>query len=202
MAEIWGAALVVVGGAYGAHQQSKAGERGANAQERANQAAIDEQRRQFDITQQNLAPWLDAGRWGLQEQRDFLNGDWSGFENSPDYKFAVEQGFKGLDSGATAGGNLWGGGTDADRIALGQGLATQHSGNYYAKLAGLSGTGQATANQLGGFGASTANNIGNALIGSGQARASSYANSANAWGQFGNQLFDMFGQYANGQRGG
>ena len=198
----WGVAVAAVVGAYGADQQSKVGAKGAKGQEAASRYATDEQRRQFDITNANMQPWLQAGTWGLDQQRKFMEGDWSGFQNSPDYKFAVEQGFKGLDAGAAARGNLWGGGTDADRIALGQGLATQYAGNYWNRLAGLSNTGQSTANQLGGYGQAFATNAGNNAMNAANARASSYANTANAWGNYYGQLGQMAGDYYQRRQGG
>lgn len=198
----WGYAFTAAVGYLGTQEQVEAGERGAKGQEAAARYATDEQRRQFDITQANLQPWLDAGKWALPQQMAFLQGDWSGFENSPDYKFAVQQGFKGLDAGAAARGNLWGGGTDADRMALGQGLATQYANNYWNRLAGLSNTGQNTANTLGQYGANFANQAGqNAMLGA-QARASSYANTANAWGNYANQLGQMAGNYYQNQQWG
>lgn len=170
MAAITGAVIAAGTAVYSANQAKK----GANAIAQGQQAGIGEQQRQFEITQQNLKPWLDQGGWALGQQRAFLEGDMSGWQNSADYKFAVDQGFKGLERGLAAGGALGSGGADADRIALGQGLATQHMGNYWNKLAGMSNTGQTTANQLGSFGANVATNIGNAYANIGQARASAY----------------------------
>lgn len=197
----WGVAVAAVVGAYGADQQSKAGKRGADAQADASQYATDEQRRQFDITQQNLQPWLQTGTWALGEQRDFLNGEYGAALDSPFYKATLEEGFKGLDAGATAGGNLWGGGADADRIRFGQNAASNQLGTYYDALAGLSNTGQVTANQLGQYGANYANQVGQNAMAGAQARASSYANSANAWGNFTNQMVGMAGQYFGGGNG-
>lgn len=193
----WGVAVAAVVGAYGASRQARAGERGANAQGRASQQATEEQRRQFDLTRQDMAPWLQAGRGALERQNAFLSGDWSGFQNSPDYKYSLEQGFKGLERGAAAGGNLYSGGADADRIALGQGLALQNASNYWNRLAGLSNTGQVTAGQLGQFGQNMAGAVGNNLMNAANARASSYMNSANAWANYGNQLGGMVGQWGS-----
>ena len=189
-------AATVIGGAL----QSRAGDKGADAQRRASDAATAEQRRQYDQTRQDLQPWMQQGTWALDQQRNFLNGDWSGFQNSPDYKWAVNQGTNALDRGATAQGNLWGGGADADRIALGQGMATQYAGNYYNRLAGLSNTGQTTANQLGGYGQQFGQQYGQNQMNAGQAQASSYANTANAWGNVLSQGASLFGQY-QGRKG-
>lgn len=203
MSEVWiaGIATAVVG-AYGANEQSKAGERGADAQNAASRYATDEQRRQFDQTRQDMMPWLNAGGWALNQQQDFLRGDYGAALNSPFYKASLEEGFKGLDAGAAARGNLWGGGTDADRIRLGQNLATSQLQTHYNALAGMSNTGQTTANQLGSYGQAFATNAGNNAMNGAQARASSYANSANAWGNYANQMAGMFGNYMQQNYGG
>lgn len=190
--------------AYGAYSSSQAGKKGANAQARANDASIAEQRRQYDQTREDQLPFLQAGYGALDRQEAYLNGDWSGFYNSPDYKFAVDQGFQGLNRGLAAQGGAgpggFSGGADADRIALGQGLATQYANNYWNKLAGQAGQGQQSARDLGGLGMGMANSIGNLNSATANARASAYANSANQWNNFGQQLSGYLGgQY--GRRG-
>lgn len=196
MAEIWAAATAtVVVGAYSANQQAKAGQAAANAQQRAADAATAEQQRQFDLTREDQRPWIEAGQNALNLQKQFLAGDTSGFDKAPDYAWAVDQGTKSLDRGAAAAGNLWGGGADADRIKLGQGLATQYANNYWNKLAGMAGQGQSGAQNLGMLGVTTANNIGNNLADAAAARSSSYANTANAWSNFGNQAAGAFGNW-------
>lgn len=191
----WG---VAVGAVVGGIASNMAADKGANASEKGTAATVGETRRQFDITQQNMKPWLDQGTWALNQQRNYLSGDTSGFDNSPDYKFAVEQGFKGLERGLAANLGTGSGGADADRIALGQGLATQYAGNYWAKLAGLSGTGQQTATQLGQFGANAAANIGNAYMNNATNRASAYAAQGNAWANTANQLGQAYMYYRGG----
>lgn len=191
MAEIWGAAIVAGAAIYSANK-------GAKAQKGAANSSIAEQQREYDLSRQDQLPFLQAGQNAVNLQQQYLNGDTSGFDNSPDYKFALQQGTSQLDRGATARGNLWGGGADADRIALGQGLATQYANNYWNKLAGMAGQGQSSATTLGGLGANMANNIGNAYTNAGQARASSYAAGANAIGNFGGQLANYFGSQNSG----
>lgn len=193
-----GATLAV--GAYGASQQAKAGKAGANAQAQANAASIEEQRRQFDLSRQDQQPFMEAGYDALRRQNQALSGDFSGFQDSPDYAYALQQSLQGQERGAAARGGFMGGGADADRIALAQGLASQNFNNYWDRLAGRAGQGQGAAQNLAGYGASMAGNIGQNLQNTAAARASSYANSANAWGNFGNQALGAFGQYM-GQRG-
>jgi hypothetical protein len=196
----WGVAAAAIS-AYGAYSSSQAGKKGAQSQASAQQAGIDEQRRQYDQSRADQAPWLSAGQQALGLEQKYLGGDTSGFENSPDYKFAVQQGTRQLDAGATAQGNLWGGGADADRISLGQGLATQYANNYWNKISGMAGNGQQSAANLGQLGANSANQIGQGYGNIGAARASSYANTANSYNNFGNQLSNLFGQQSQSSYG-
>lgn len=187
--------FAIAGAVIGAGATIYAANKAAGAQEKGANASIAEQQREYDQTRQDQMPWLQAGQNALGLENNYLNGDTSGFENSPDYKFAVQQGTAQLDAGAAAHGNLFGGGTDADRISLGQGLATQYANNYWNKLAGMAGQGQTSAQSLGNLGQQTANNIGNAYTQAGQARASSYVAQGNAFSNLMNQGANIYGQY-------
>ena len=196
----WVAVGVGVGtlavGAVSADNQADAAKDAANAQTDASRYATDIAHQEYEQTRQDLMPWMDAGRYALTQQQNFLNGDYGAALNSPFYKASLEEGFKGLDMGATARGNLWGGGTDADRIRLGQNLASSQLQSTYNAWAALSQTGQITANQLGGYGQNFAQQAGNNAMNAANARASSYLNGANAWANFGNQLVGTAGQFA------
>jgi len=180
------AAVTVVGGYMSNKSANGAAKDAANAQGQMSQAAIDEQRRQFDLSRADQAPWLAAGTDALGKQGAFLNGDWSGFMNSPDYKYALSQGLDTIDHRAAANGGLFGGGNTRDAMRFGSGLATQNADNYWSKLSGLSGTGQNSAQNLGALGANMATNIGNQYNNAGNARASAYQqigqNNADFWG--------------------
>lgn len=52
--------------------QSNAAKSAANAQTAANNAAIAEQQREFNVNQANLSPWLSAGRSALSQQMALL----------------------------------------------------------------------------------------------------------------------------------
>ena len=195
----WAVAGAVLGAGISAAGQNSAAKKGAAAGNAATQATIDEQRRQYDQTRKDQLPFLEAGYDSLRRQNAFINGDWSGFQNSPDYLFALDQGSKSLDRGAAARGAMFSGGADADRIALGQGLATQYSNNYWNKLAGRAGQGQTSAAGLGQLGAGMAGNIGNALMANGNNQRNSIYDSANAWSNFGQQAVGAFGQWYGGQ---
>ena len=188
-------------GAYSANRQAAAGRAGARAQQDAANAASAEEARQYDLAREDQRPFLEAGYDALTRQQNALNGDFSGFQNSPDYAYALQQGLQSQERGAAARGGFMGGGADADRIALAEGLASQNFGNYWNRLAGRAGQGQTTATNLGNLGANYAGNVGNNMMNAANARASSYANTANAWSNFGNQAVGAFGQWY-GSRGG
>lgn len=192
----WAAGATLVAGYLG----SKASKSAANSQSSADRQALDQQEKQYQQTYGNLSPYIGAGQSALGAQQAYLGGDTSGFDQSSDYKFAVSQGTKALDAGAASKGNLWGGGADADRIALGQGLATQYANNYWNKITGVANSGQQAAQALGNFGQANSNAAGNYLTNAGQANASGTIGQANAWGNVLGQLGNLYGLY--GQFGG
>lgn len=195
----WGVAIAAVGSVVASNNAKKGAKSAANASQAASDAQVEEQRRQYDQSRTDQLPFLQAGEGALKRQEAYLSGDTSGFENSADYKFAVDQGFKGLNRGLARSGGLWSGGGDADRIALGQGLATQYGNNYWNKLAGQAGQGQNSANTLGGLGANMAGAIGNAYGNNALAQGQSAYGRANANNSAIAGLTQGFGQWYGGQ---
>lgn len=180
MAAITGAALAAGATIYGAKKQGDAAKDAARSGQQAAQLGIDEQRAAREQFQQNIQPYLGAGSSALARMEALNNGDFSSFKASPDYQFAFDQGLKGLDRSAAANGGLYSGGADADRIAFGQGLATQNYSNFYNRLSDIARMGQGSAVGAGQLGQGSASAIGN-LAGAGAAAAGAgAAGSANA----------------------
>lgn len=200
MAEIWGAALVAAGSAYAANKQAKGAKEAAKLGNQGAQAGIDEQRRQFDIFQGNIQPYLGAGTDALSQLQALNAGDYSGFNESPDYRFAYDQGLQALDRSAAAGGALYSGGADADRIAFGQGLASQQYNNYYNKISDLARLGQNSAVGAGSLGQSSANAISGLYGQMGQNNANAAIGSANAWSNGIAGIAGAIGQYAGSRQ--
>ena len=69
---LFGSILGGVASIFGGNSQKKAANKAADAQVRAAQLAVGEQRRQFDTTQQNFAPYLGAGTSALGQINDLL----------------------------------------------------------------------------------------------------------------------------------
>ena len=166
----------------------------ASAQKDASKKSIAEQKRQFDLSRADQMPWLQAGSSALGQMQALNKGDFSQFYQSPDYQFALDQGMKGLDRSAAARGRLYSGGYGQDLTNYAQGMATQNYGNYYNRLAGLSGTGQTTATNLGSLGQNYANAYSNQQANIGNARASAYQGYANAL----NGTYDSKGNRSGG----
>lgn len=199
-------AVTAAVGVYGANKQAGAAKDSAKASQKATDATIAEQKRQFDLSRSDQMPWLDTGKWALGQQQAALKGDWSGFQNSPDYQFALDQGMKGLDRSAAASGRLYSGGYGQDLVKYGQGMATQNYQNYLNNLGRLSNTGQSTASNLGALGQNYANAFGQAQMTNANNRASSYQSQANAYtglaGGIGNAAADWWGTRDKSMNGG
>lgn len=179
----WGVAVAAIG-AYGASQQAGAAKDGARAQRDAADAATAEQRRQYDQTREDQAPWLQAGQGALGQLQALNGGDFSSFKESPDYQFRFNEGMRGLDRSAAAKGGLYGGGHSADLLKYGAGMASQGYGDYYNRLASIAGVGQTTASGLGSLGMGMANQIGNNYQAAGRASAYGSQGQADAWSGF------------------
>lgn len=189
-----GAGNLLVGG-INASKQAGAAKAGAQAEEAAAQAAIAEQRRQYDQARTDQMPWLSAGTGALGQLGSLNSGDFSSFQSSPDYKYAMDSSLGSLDRYAASRGAYNAGGTDADRMKLAGGLASQNYNNYYKRIADIAGVGQSTAQNLGQFGADAATRIGGQYGAIGDAQRSSYAGQANAWGNFARQAGDAGNQF-------
>jgi hypothetical protein len=163
---------------YGANKSAKAAKSAAKTQAAAADAGVAEQRRQFDITQANQAPWLAAGQKALG---NLTNDPAAAFQSDPGYQYALDQQQRAIQHSAAARGTLGSGNTLKALQQNAIGLADQNYGNWWNRQAGLAGVGQAAANNLAAYGQNNANNVSQLLVGQGDARASGIAGSANAW---------------------
>lgn len=188
-------AATVVGGVM----QNRAGRKGADAAADAQYASIEEQRRQYDQTREDMAPWLAAGRDGLGQLQQLLANPDS-IQDSAAYQWRLGQGTQALDRSAAARGGLFNGGHSADLVRFGQGEASQEYGNQFNRLAALSGVGQTTATQLGQFGANTAANVGNSLSNIGGIRQSMYQQQGQNYGQMAGAIGGGFNNWLQGNR--
>jgi hypothetical protein len=149
---------------------------GAKAQEKGNDAAIAESRRQFDTTRADFAPSTALLRQSATQLGDLNSGNMSGFYLSPDYQFNLAQGQQAGDRRLAAMGLSDSGPAVKESERFASGLASGEYNQFYNHLlasAGLGTTGASTSAQAG---AQSAAQVGNASQASGNARASGYAN--------------------------
>lgn len=176
-----GAGIALVGLGTAAYQANEAGEAADQVAGGARQGLAE--------YQQYNAPFYNAGTSALSRLERLNSGDFSAFEESPDYRFAFDQGNEAILRGAASRGSLNSGGTDADLARFGQGLASQNYDRYYSRLAGLANLGANTAQGLGGQAVNAANTAAGA-------QAEGTINQANAYGNFASGLSGLYGQYA------
>jgi hypothetical protein len=178
----------VVGGLIG----DRSAKRAADAQSQAAAAALEEQRRQFDLAREDQAPYREAGVEALTSLRGFQEPALRDIDvmGEPGYMFGLKSGRDALEGSAAAGGGLYSGNTLKALTRYGNDYATTKygdawnrmqasSGNRWNRLAALAGVGQ-TANQqtaqagrhyadaAGGIGMSNANAQGAAGMARGQ----------------------------------
>lgn len=144
----------------------------ADTQAGATQAGIDEQRRQFDITQENLQPYLGAGRRALDQYQfqmgqqpqtprlDQYSGIQPQFEqfqfdpqaalNNPALQFQQEMGTQAMERQAGKNRLLGSGQRLIEAQRFGQGLASQSMGEEFSRqLASNQQRNQVTGQQFG-----------------------------------------------------
>ena len=171
------AGLSAVGSILGGKGAKKA----AKAQVQAAQAATAEQRRQFDLTRQDMAPWQQAGSKAIGSLSDMLQPGYD-HTTSPGYQFRFNEGQRAVESGGASRGMLMSGGTLKDLVRFGQGVASDDFNQQFNRTASVAAGGQQVNTTLGQLGANAATNIGNNMMQAGNARASGYAGQAAAIG--------------------
>lgn len=173
LALLGSAALGLGGSLLSSNAANKASKRQASAARRA---------------EQRFAPFANVGQgavttlgqlFGIGPQGEQGNADFSRFFESPDFKFALQEGTKALDFSNAAKGLLQSGNHLRDLTSFGQGLATQNFGNFFNRLLQLSQLGSnaagGQAQQIGNLGQAQASGI----IGSGNALNAGLSNAGN-----------------------
>lgn len=229
-------AAIVGSSIFSSMGASDAARSAAESQRRASEAATAESRRQYDINQTNQAPYLQAGQSavnrlgaGVTPGGEFGSATPFNFQydpnSDPGTAFRMSEGMKALDRSAAARGGLLSGATLKGAQRYGQDLGSQEFQNafnryltgfnandaqrtgVYNRLAGVAGTGQNAANQVGAQGANYASTVGNigmnsaANIGNAGMAAQGFRNSA--YGGAANALARLYGpQRGQDQYGG
>ena len=178
----------------------------ADSQSASSAAATAEQRRQFDITQENYRPYLDAGRTALGQlhTENDTPFDASSVMMDPGYEFARRQGQQAIDRQAAASGGRISGAALKAASEYNTGMAQQGYSTAYNRqnqartdrlnrLAALAGVGQTSTQQISAAGQGTANAISNIATAQGDASAAARLAQGNIWGSATNQLAAIYG---------
>lgn len=200
----WGAAAQIGGSLLSSWLQSKGTSDAAKIQRDATQAGIDEQAREFDKTQANQQPYLDAGKTALGQLQTSINKPVTAADvmSDPGYQFGLDQGMSALDRKiASMGGRVSGAALKAadrygtDYASTGYNSAYQRSQDRLNRLAALAGIGQTATNASNQAGQANANAITGLLTNQGDATAASRLAQGNIWGNTGNQLAAIANRY-------
>ncbi|AIL76273.1 hypothetical protein IX88_14015 [Acinetobacter baumannii] len=190
-----------------AKAQKNAANQAADAQIQSNQAAIDEQKRQFDAIQELMKPYVNAGTGALAGQQDLLGLNGSdkqqaainNITNSAEFQTYLNQGENSLRQNASATGGLRGGNMQAALAQFSPNLLNQMLNQRFTNLGGLTSIGQNAAAGVGNAGMQSANNIGNLLQQSGAAQAGNALAqgqaTANQWAGIGNLVGQLGGAF-------
>ena len=176
VSSIIGGALSIGGALIGSSAAGKA----SKAQQQAADQAIAEQRRQYDLTREDMAPWREAGGKAIGSLSDMLQPGYD-HTTSPGYQFRFGEGQRAIEGGAASKGMLMSGGTLKDLVRYGQGVAADDFNQQFNRTASVAAGGQQANQTLGQLGANSANNISELLTQRGNAKASGYTSQANQW---------------------
>ncbi len=189
--------------------QANAAENAADAQLEGTYAGIGEQRRQFDIGREDMAPYQRAGYGALDRLSSLISSyqpfDGAELANDPGYQFGLREGRANLEQSAAARGNLFSTKTLRDLIQFGNDYGSTkfnergmfrlgEQAQRYNQLAGVAGTGQTAAMGGAQLGQQSAGTIADLLTQGGNARAAGAIGQANAIGNTVGNLGNMYMQ--------
>lgn len=151
----------------------------SKAQQQATQQGMEEQRRQFDIMQQLMNPYVQAGQQGLSGQQDLLGlngfnkqqGAITNIENSPFFKSQYQQAENALLQNAAATGGLRGGNMQEALADNRSNILFNNVNQQLQNLSGVASNGQSAAAGLGGNALQFGNNMAQGYQDIGQAQA-------------------------------
>jgi hypothetical protein len=187
-----------IGGAVGnAIDGNNANRDALSAQQQSTDAAIGEQRRQFDLQRQDTQPYRETGVNALRQLYGDINTPVTSAEvmSDPGYQFGLDQGEQALQRRfGASGGRLSGASLKAasrfnvGTAASGYNAAYQRRQDRLNRLAALAGVGQSSTASSAQAGAASTNAISNMLTAQGNASGSARLAQGNIWGNAINQV--------------
>jgi hypothetical protein len=184
----------------------------AKTQAASAQAGIEEQRRQFDVMQQQLSPYTQAGMSSLSMQQDLMGANGpeaqqraiAMIQSSPEMAAMIGQGENAMLQNAAATGGLRGGNLQGALAQFRPQVLSSLISNRFNQLGGITQLGQASAAGVGAGAMQSGADIANLLQQQGAAQAGGQLAAGQAWNAIPNALMSGLGMYAGlgGQFGG
>lgn len=183
----------------------------AEDQRAATEAALAEQRRQYDQTRTDFEPWRTAGSNALTQLQEGVNTQPTAEEvmATPGYQFGLTQGQQGIDRRIAAmGGRVSGQAIKAagrfatDYATTGYNAAYQRSQDRMNRLAAIAGIGQTATGASAAAGQNMANQNSGLISNQGDANAAARIGRGNIWGNTINQFGAYYGRNASRNTGG
>jgi hypothetical protein len=195
------AGTTIGAGLYGMDQLDK----GASSAQKWQNKANELYQQLYGDTQAGYKPYMEGGTDAFSAllKSYGLGGeggapDYSGFENSPDYLFALQQGEKAISRKQSATGNRLSPSSYMELMQFNQGLSSQNLGNYRSGLAGISGMGMDATNSLANYRMGYGNQLGQGYTNKGDIEMARRLGRANMGFQMANGLQDMMGMSGGG----
>lgn len=158
---------------YGAYSANQAGRTAANA----GNNALALQAQMYNQSRADMAPWRAAGQQVLP---GLVNATAGGFQASPGYQFAMDEGMRNLNNRLAGMGLTNSGAAQREAMRYASGLASQNYNNWFNQAAQVAGLGQNSTTQTAAMGQNYGNNASNVLQNIGSAMASAQTQGANA----------------------
>jgi hypothetical protein len=186
-------------GLFQGYQAGKAADQSAAA----SQAAINEQRRQFDLTRGDFAPYREAGArgLGLYEQGVSQVPSAADVMAQPGYQFGLDQGMNALQRQIAAHGGRNSGAAQKAATRYGTDYATTRYNDAWAKrndrlaqLGALAGIGQAATSSTANAGSNATNAIGQLMQYRGDTIGGGSLAQGNIWGNTANAIGALYGR--------
>lgn len=196
-----------IGGMLDGQSESNAAQSASDAQSNATNASIAEQRRQYDLTRGDYAPYREAGVSALGTLQSEMDRGISSSDvtSGAGYQFGLQQGQQGLDRKAAAGGGRVSGAALKSAAEYATNYATtgynaeyQRRQDRLNRLASLAGIGQSATGSSAQAGAASTNAISALTTSQGDASAAGKLAQGNIWQSTGNQLGAALNNWSSG----
>lgn len=191
--------------------QSDATGDAADSQAAGTAAGIAEQRRQFDLTRSDFAPYRETGASALKSLYGDINTPTTQADvmSDPGYQFGLEQGQQAIDRKIAAGGGRVSGAAIKAAGRFGTNFATSGYNAAYQRrqdrmnrLAAIAGIGQTSTSSSAQAGQGTANAISGLLTQQGDNAGAAQLARGTIWGDSANQIAALYGRSRRGTTGG